>query len=125
MLHKLAMAGNSSVAKLAPMCSAAVRSAGKDVLHLRAPAYSRSLTGREAARSAKARLIRASAAAGEDLAERQTPTAQSSFLNLSVDDRVVVSLVLLPFRRCTLSSAMSAFVTLASEPQNMLLCRGG
>lgn len=47
---------------------------------------------REAARNAKAHLLRASAAADAGSVEQQPGLAQSNFLELSVDDRVVVKL---------------------------------
>lgn len=118
------MAGIGPVAKLAPSCSIAVRSAGKDIL--RAPAYTRSLTGgevREAARNAKARLIRASAAASESIAEQQTPVAHSRFLDLSVDDRVVVSLVVLLLPHCTLLSVMPPCVNWVFKQNYLPCCR--
>lgn len=61
---------------------------------LRVPAHSRTLTGgevREAARNAKASLLRAHAVEGQAPAAQTPLPDQASFLNLSVDDRVVVS----------------------------------
>ena len=61
---------------------------------LRVPAHSRALTGgevREAARNAKASLLRVHAVDGQPPAAQTPLPDQASFLNLSVDDRVVVS----------------------------------
>lgn len=93
MLHKLAMAASIAVTKLPPSCSLAVRGGSK--YSLPAPHFRRSLTGgemREAARNAKAHLLRATVAADAGSVEQQPGLAQSNFLELSVDDRVVVKL---------------------------------
>ncbi|KAL3148049.1 hypothetical protein ABBQ38_014338 [Trebouxia sp. C0009 RCD-2024] len=86
MLHKMVMAGVQAMAKLPPVWPAAVRVGGRHSLP--APHFRRSLTGREtreAARDAKAHLLRAAAVADE----QHSGLAQSKFLDLSVDDRVV------------------------------------
>lgn len=59
---------------------------------------------REAARNAKAHLLRATAVADAGFVEQQPGLSQSNFLELSVDDRVVVKLQ--PYPRpaaCTMS----------------------
>lgn len=87
MLHKMVMAGVQVMAKLPPVWPAAVRTGRRHSLP--APHFRRSLTGqetREAARNAKAHLLRAAAVADE----QHSGLAQSKFLDLSVDDRVVV-----------------------------------
>ena len=92
MLRKLAMAGSHAMAKLPTFYPAAVRAGGTHSL----PAlhFSRSLTGgemREAARNAKAHLLRATDVAVANPVEQQSGLSQSNFLDLSVDDRVVVN----------------------------------
>jgi len=92
MLQRMALASAKVLANLQTPCRRSSLLGKKDALHL--PALSRSLTGgevREAARNAKAYLLRAHAASGQATDAQTAPPAQSSFLNLSVDDRVVVS----------------------------------
>ncbi|KAL0051824.1 hypothetical protein WJX82_002704 [Trebouxia sp. C0006] len=86
----MALASAKVLANLQTPCRRSSLLGKKDALHL--PALSRSLTGgevREAARNAKAYLLRAHAASGQATDAQTAPPAQSSFLNLSVDDRVV------------------------------------
>lgn len=97
MLHKMVMAGVQAMAKLPPVWPAAVRVGGRHSLP--APHFRRSLTGREtreAARDAKAHLLRAAAVADE----QHSGLAQSKFLDLSVDDRVVVKPAAVRLARC-------------------------
>ena len=87
---------------------------------LRAPALSRSLTGgevREAARNAKAHLLRAQTVGSEAPAVQEQVPNVSSFLNLSVDDRVVVSLSSTPEFHSSLNTRF--------EPTRHLRCRDG
>ena len=96
MLHKLAMAGVQAMAAMSPVWHAAARAGGRH--NLPAPHFRRSLTGREtreAARNAKAHLLRAAAVAEE----QHSGVAQSKFLDLSVDDRVVVKPATVPLAR--------------------------
>lgn len=95
MLHKFAMAGIVALAKLPPSCTLALRAGSR--YSLPAPYLRRSLTGgeiREAARNAKAHLLRATAAPDASSVDKQSGLAQSNFMDLSVDDRVVVKLLL-------------------------------
>ena len=91
MLHKFAMARIIALAKFPPSCTPAVRAGGR--YSLPAPYFRRSLTGgemREAARNAKAHLLRATAISNANSVDKQSGVAQSNFMDLSVDDRVVV-----------------------------------
>ena len=104
MLKKFGMAGVHALLSLSPSLPSASRIGYKHAL--RAPALSRPLSGgREAARNAKAHLLRASAVAEASIADRRVPLAQSKFLELRVDDRVVVSL---PVGRCALMNDISS-----------------
>lgn len=92
MLQRMALASAKILANLQTPCRRSLLLGNKNALYV--PALSRSLTGgevREAARNAKAYLLRAHAASGQATGAQTAPPAQSSFLNLSVDDRVVVS----------------------------------
>lgn len=92
MLQRMALASAKVLASLQTPCRRSSLLGCKDALYV--PALSRSLTGgqvREAARNAKAYLLRAHSASGQATDAQTAPPAQSSFLNLSVDDRVVVS----------------------------------
>ncbi len=91
MLQRMALASANVLASLRTPSRRSSLLGCKDALYV--PALSRSLTGgevREAARNAKAYLLRAHAASGQATDAQTAPPAQSSFLNLSVDDRVVV-----------------------------------
>lgn len=95
MLHKLAMAGSVAFAKLQPSYTSALRAGAR--YSLPAPHFRRSLTGgetREAARNAKAHLLRATTVADASFVDKQSGLAQSNFMDLRVDDRVVVNLPL-------------------------------
>ncbi|KAA6423564.1 MAG: ATP-dependent RNA helicase [Trebouxia sp. A1-2] len=90
MLQRMALASSKVLASLHSPCRRSSLIGNKDALC--APALSRSLTGgevREAARNAKAYLLRAHAASSQARDAQTATPAQSSFLNLSVDDRVV------------------------------------
>ncbi|DBA87553.1 TPA: ATP-dependent RNA helicase [Trebouxia sp. C0004] len=90
MLQRMALASAKVLANLQTPCRRSSLFGNKDALHV--PVLSRSLTGgevREAARNAKAYLLRAHAASGQTTDAQTAPPVQSSFLNLSVDDRVV------------------------------------
>ncbi len=92
MLQRMALASAKVLANLQTPCRRSSLLGNKGALQV--PALSRSLTGgevREAARNAKAYLLRAHAASGQATDAQTAAPAQSSFLNLSVDDRVVVS----------------------------------
>ena len=95
MLHKFAMTGIGALAKLPPSCTPAVLAGSR--YRLPAPHFRRSLTGgeiREAARNAKAHLLRGTAVADASSVDKQSALAQSNFMDLSVDDRVVVKSLL-------------------------------
>ena len=92
MLRRMALASAKILANLQTPSRRSSLLCIKDALQV--PALSRSLTGgevREAARNAKAYLLRAHAASSQATDAQTAAPAQSSFLNLSVDDRVVVS----------------------------------
>ena len=92
MLRRMALASAKVLAIVQTPCRRSSLLCIKDALQV--PALSRSLTGgevREAARNAKAYLLRAHAASSQATDAQTAAPAQSSFLNLSVDDRVVVS----------------------------------
>lgn len=94
------MAGVRAMAKLPPLCPTAVPVGYRHSLP--APHFRRSLTGcemREAARNAKAHLLRATAVAEASSVEQYSGTAQSKFLDLQLDDRVVVNLSAIPPER--------------------------
>ena len=103
MLHKIAMAGIVAWAKVPPSCIPALLAGSRYSLPV--PYFHRSLTGgeiREAARNAKAHLLRATAAADASSAGKQFEAARSRFMDLSVDDRVVVNSLLCfpPYLSC-------------------------
>ena len=91
MLHRLLMAGAMALTGTQSLCRQRGVLTGREWFLV--PARSRLLTGgetREAARNAKAHLLRVHAVASQVSTAPAAPSPQSNFLDLGVDDRVVV-----------------------------------